>query len=137
LASRSGWLFVATSKPHVFATRIVEHFGLRHHLTWFGSELDGRRVDKSHLLEYALQPVGVDPSRTLMIGDRSHASSAQKTTACKRSGVLYGMAARRIAPRRREPNLRHAAGDSGCIPEIFRRETSDRFQMPELAVNLS
>jgi phosphoglycolate phosphatase len=46
-------LFVATSKPHVFATRIVEHFGLRAHFEYvFGSELDGTRVDKSHLLEY-------------------------------------------------------------------------------------
>ena len=49
--SQSGQrLFVATSKPHVFATRIVEHFGLRHHFEHvFGSELDGTRVDKSDL----------------------------------------------------------------------------------------
>ncbi len=41
-------LFVATSKPHVFAERIVEHFGLRRHFEHvFGSELDGTRVDKS------------------------------------------------------------------------------------------
>src|SRR6266567_4836525 len=51
-------MFVATSKPHVFAKRIVEHFGLRVHFEYvFGSELDGRRVDKSHLLEYALKTV--------------------------------------------------------------------------------
>ena len=49
-------LFVATSKPHVFAERIIDHFGLRNHFERvFGSELDGTRVDKSHLLEYALK----------------------------------------------------------------------------------
>ena len=72
--SQSGQrLFVATSKPHVFATRIVEHFGLRHHFEHvFGSEFDGTRVDKSDLLAYALMIAAVDPSKTVMIGDRSH-----------------------------------------------------------------
>ena len=53
-------LFVATSKAHVFADRIIDHFGLRDHFERvFGAELDGTRVDKSHLLEYALkQAVG-------------------------------------------------------------------------------
>ena len=41
-------LFVATSKAHVFADRIIDHFGLRDHFEHvFGAELDGTRVDKS------------------------------------------------------------------------------------------
>src|SRR5665213_2239588 len=44
-------LFVATSKPHVFADRIIDHFDLRHHFDHvYGYELDGSRVDKSDLL---------------------------------------------------------------------------------------
>ena len=47
-------------------------FGLRgHFVRVFGSELDGTRVDKSHLLEYALKQAAVDPAKTLMFGDRS------------------------------------------------------------------
>ena len=90
--SQSGQrLFVATSKPHVFATRIVEHFGLRHHFEHvFGSELDGTRVDKSHLLEYALKQASVDPSKTLMIGDRSHDMVGAGNNGMKGIGVLYG-----------------------------------------------
>src|SRR5580698_9187210 len=66
-------LFVATSKPAVYAERIVDHFGLRPHFERvFGSELDGTRVEKTDLLEYALKTAAVDPSRSLMIGDRSH-----------------------------------------------------------------
>ena len=39
-------LFVATSKPHVYATRIIEHFDLRRHFERvFGSELDGTRAE--------------------------------------------------------------------------------------------
>jgi phosphoglycolate phosphatase len=90
--SQSGQrLFVATSKPHVFATRIVEHFDLRGHFEYvFGSELDGTRVDKSHLLEYALKKVAVDPAKTLMIGDRSHDIVGAKSNGMQAIGVLYG-----------------------------------------------
>jgi phosphoglycolate phosphatase len=94
--SQSGQrLFVATSKPHVFATRIVEHFGLRHHFEHvFGSELDGTRVDKSDLLAYALDIAAVDPSNTLMIGDRSHDMVGAGNNGMKGIGVLYGYGSR-------------------------------------------
>src|SRR4051794_625881 len=90
--SQSGQrLFVATSKPHVFATRIVEHFGLRHHFEHvFGSELDGTRVDKSDLLQYALKIAAVDPANTLMIGDRSHDMVGAGNNGMQGIGVLYG-----------------------------------------------
>jgi phosphoglycolate phosphatase len=88
-------LFVATSKPHVFAERIIDHFGLRDHFERvFGSELDGTRVDKSRLLEYALREVSVDPAKTLMIGDRSHDMVGAKNNGMKGIGVLYGYGSR-------------------------------------------
>ena len=88
-------LFVATSKPHVFATRIVAHFALRHHFEHvFGSELDGTRVDKSDLLAYALKETAVDPAKTLMIGDRSHDMVGAKNNGMKGIGVLYGYGSR-------------------------------------------
>jgi phosphoglycolate phosphatase len=88
-------LFVATSKPHVFAERIIDHFGLRNHFERvFGSELDGTRVDKSHLLEYALKEASVDPAKTLMIGDRSHDMVGAKNNRMKGIGVLYGYGSR-------------------------------------------
>ena len=88
-------LFVATSKPHVFAERIIDHFGLRSHFERvFGSELEGTRVDKSHLLEYALKEASVDPSKTLMIGDRSHDMVGARNNGMKGIGVLYGYGSR-------------------------------------------
>ena len=84
-------LFVATSKPHVFAERIIDHFGLRHHFERvFGSELDGTRVDKSHLLQYALKETAIDPSRAIMVGDRSHDIVGARNNAMNAIGVLYG-----------------------------------------------
>ncbi|GCC45065.1 hypothetical protein chiPu_0028817, partial [Chiloscyllium punctatum] len=71
LRGRPGRIFVATSKPHVFASRIVAHFGLSGYFDHvFGSELDGTRVNKVDLLAYALEQTGADPARALMIGDR-------------------------------------------------------------------
>jgi phosphoglycolate phosphatase len=88
-------LFVATSKAHVFADRIIDHFRLRRHFERvFGAELDGTRADKSHLLEYALKEVSVDPARTLMIGDRSHDMIGAKNNGMKGIGVLYGYGSR-------------------------------------------
>lgn len=88
-------LFVATSKAHVFADRIIDHFGLRGHFERvFGAEYDGTRVDKSHLLEYALEQSSVDPSKTLMIGDRSHDMIGAKNNGIRGIGVLYGYGSR-------------------------------------------
>jgi phosphoglycolate phosphatase len=88
-------LFVATSKPHVFADRIIDHFGLRPHFTRvFGSELDGTRVDKGDLLGYALKEAAADPSKTLMIGDRSHDMVGAGHNGIKGIGVLYGYGSR-------------------------------------------
>jgi phosphoglycolate phosphatase len=84
-------LFVATSKAHVFAERIIDHFELREHFERvFGAELDGTRVEKTPLLEYALKETGVDPARALMIGDRSHDMIGAKNNGIRAIGVLYG-----------------------------------------------
>ena len=42
---------VATSKPEVFARKILEHFGLSGYFQEIvGSELDGTRVDKAEVI---------------------------------------------------------------------------------------
>jgi phosphoglycolate phosphatase len=88
-------MFVATSKAHVFADRIIDHFGLRDHFERvFGAELDGTRVHKSDLLEYALKKTSTDPSRAVMIGDRSHDMVGARNNGMKGIGVLYGYGSR-------------------------------------------
>jgi phosphoglycolate phosphatase len=88
-------LFVATSKPGVFAERIIDHFGLRGHFERvFGSELDGTRSDKTQLLAYALKETSVDPARAIMIGDRSHDIVGARNNGMSAIGVLYGYGSR-------------------------------------------
>jgi len=84
-------MFVATSKPGIFAERIIDHFGLTGCFERvFGSELDGTRVHKTDLLAYALEAAGVNASQALMIGDRSHDMIGAKNNGMGAIGVLYG-----------------------------------------------
>ena len=88
-------LFVATSKAHVYADRIVDHFALRPYFEHvFGAELDGTRVHKSDLLAFAIGRTGAEPARSVMIGDRSHDIVGAKTNGIDGIGVLYGYGSR-------------------------------------------
>jgi phosphoglycolate phosphatase len=95
LADGSRRLFVATSKPRIYAARIIDHFRLGAYFEHvFGSELDGTRVDKSDLLQYALAETGIDPATALMIGDRSHDIVGARNNRMRALGVLYGFGSR-------------------------------------------
>jgi phosphoglycolate phosphatase len=83
--------YVMTSKPHVYATRIVEHFALQNlfdHV--YGSELDGTRVDKGELIAWALAHEQLDPARVVMIGDREHDAIGAQRCGVRAIGVGYG-----------------------------------------------
>ncbi len=83
-------LYVATSKPSVFARRIVEHFNLDgYFLEVFGSELDGTRSHKAELLRFALNETSTK-ERAVMIGDREHDILGAKENQMKSIGVTYG-----------------------------------------------
>jgi phosphoglycolate phosphatase len=95
LAGQRRRLFVATSKPGVYAERIIDHFKLRGYFERvFGSELDGTRSDKTELLDYALKAAQVDPAIATMIGDRSHDMIGAKNNGMTAVGVLYGYGSR-------------------------------------------
>lgn len=90
LVSAGHELFVATTKPHVFAKRIVAHFGMGDYFTAvFGSELDGTRVDKGELLEWAL-PQHSAIAQSAMIGDREHDMIGAAKNGIEAIGVAYG-----------------------------------------------
>jgi phosphoglycolate phosphatase len=104
--------YVATSKPHVYATRIVEHFGLA---TLFdrvyGSELDLTRVDKADLIGYALAREGLDPARVVMIGDREHDMIGARRNGVRAIGVTYGYGSEAELRAHGAARLAHEPGD--------------------------
>ena len=87
-------LYVATSKPKVFAERIIKHFGLdRYFLQVFGPDFDGDFDDKTDLLTHVLKILAVDPARTIMIGDRASDILAGRRNGTRTVAVTYGFAA--------------------------------------------
>jgi phosphoglycolate phosphatase len=84
-------LAVATSKAEVFASSILDHFGLSGHFTSIvGSELDGRRTAKSEIITEALVRLGRPTTGTVMIGDRSHDVRGAVAVGVGSIGVLWG-----------------------------------------------
>lgn len=73
LKSQGRDLFVATSKPEVFALSILSHFELDSYFTHVcGSELDGTRSDKTEIIKFIVDKYHLNPMETVMIGDRKH-----------------------------------------------------------------
>jgi phosphoglycolate phosphatase len=85
-------LIIATSKPEVFARRIIEHFGLDGYFTDIcGAELDGRRSLKEEVIRYALERNHItNYSEAVMVGDRKHDIIGAKAVGLASVGVLYG-----------------------------------------------
>jgi len=84
-------LSLATSKPTVSASAIIEYFNLKQYFLYeFGSNLDGSLSDKSILLKHALAVTGFEPNNALMIGDRQYDIIGAKSNLIKSVGVSYG-----------------------------------------------
>ncbi|PEA23033.1 phosphoglycolate phosphatase [Bacillus cereus] len=85
-------LFVATSKPTVFAKQVIEHFQLT---TFFeeivGSNLDGTRIKKEEIIAHILQTnEELKKEEMVMIGDRQHDVIGANRNGIASIGVLYG-----------------------------------------------
>ncbi len=94
LRGRAASMHVATSKPTVYAQRIIEHFGLAEFFDGvYGSELDGARADKSELLAYVLAREKLAAGAVMMIGDRSHDVIGALRNGIRPVGVLWGYGA--------------------------------------------
>ena len=84
-------LFLATSKPQIFARRILKHFNLDHFFEGiYGSEMDGTRQDKTGLIEYLLETENLKNKEAVMIGDRSHDILGGIANNLQTIGVLWG-----------------------------------------------
>jgi phosphoglycolate phosphatase len=95
ISGNGATLYVATSKPRVYAERIVRHFGLDAHFAAIhGCELDGTREDKRDLLAHLLPHHGLDASHCAMIGDRGADMAAARHHGVRAVGVLWGYGSR-------------------------------------------
>ena len=118
-------LYVVTSKPHVYARRIVRHFGLE---GWFreiyGSKLDGTRVHKRELIRWVLEREQLAPGDACMIGDRGHDVAGARANGVRAIGVLWGYGSRE--------ELAAAGADAlvEMVPELLAHASLDAAATP-------
>jgi len=91
LRSKGKHLYVATSKPEVYAKRILEHFGLIDKFEFVGgSTMSHERTDKAEVIDYVITEMNLDKSKTVMIGDRSYDVEGAHKNGIKAIAVLFG-----------------------------------------------
>ena len=116
---------VATSKPQVYALRIVEHFKLATLFDGvYGSELDGTRSEKDTLIAYILKTEQLAPENTVMIGDRQHDMIGAKRNRMSAIGITYGYGTVEELIRHGADELAHSPAE---IPKVVLE--CDRFSM--------
>jgi phosphoglycolate phosphatase len=102
LSRRRVRLAVATSKPTVFAERVLAHVDLAKHFELVsGATMDGSRSRKGDIIGAALTDLGHDPRGIVMAGDRMHDVLGASECGVRSIGVRWGYA---------EPGELEAAG---------------------------
>lgn len=87
---------LATSKPEIFAKKILEYFHIDHYFDYIsGSLLSGERTDKSEVITHVLQCLEIDgqayqKDEIVMVGDREHDVIGAHKNDLDVIGVLYG-----------------------------------------------
>ena len=85
-------LALATSKPEIFARKILDLFGILDRFDFVGAAtLDGSREKKSDVIEYALAHFPDIPrDAAILVGDRKYDAEGARTAGIDSLGVRYG-----------------------------------------------
>ncbi len=95
LTDASRRIFLCTSKPEIYARRIVQLFGLSLHLDGiYGADLAGNYDDKAILLAHLIATEHLDPAQAVMVGDRAQDIRAARVNGTRSIGVLWGYGSR-------------------------------------------
>lgn len=121
-------LCLATSKPEVYAGRILEHFNLTKYFDiQAGSLLNGERTNKAEVIEWVMKQLrdkhGLESpeQEALMVGDREHDMAGAVKNHIPGVGVLYGYGSRE------ELEMAGAKGLAAAVPELYKILTGNIF----------
>lgn len=89
-------IYMATSKPEIFAKDIAELFEISEYFDGIcGATTDGVRNTKEDVVKYAIEVCGeTNPDNILMVGDRHHDVDGAGEFGIKTLGVTYGFGTR-------------------------------------------
>ncbi len=92
LQTKGKHVVLASAKPEYFCRKIIKYFGVEQYFDFIGgSDMDGKRDDKTVLLSYVLDNIGNPaPDKVIMIGDRKYDVECAHNHGIKCIGVKYG-----------------------------------------------
>ncbi len=95
-ARRAGYrVIMATSKPEMYAHRLMQHFGLSEYFTCIaGADMAETRVAKTDVIRYAMARAGIVPAEAVMVGDRRFDVEGGRALGMYTVGVLFGYGGR-------------------------------------------
>ena len=89
-------LYLATSKPEIYAKQILEHFKIDGYFTFVaGNTLSEKRSTKLSVLEYLKKtfPI-INNQNAVMVGDTKYDAEGARAAGLSSIGVLYGFGSR-------------------------------------------
>lgn len=112
-------LFVATSKPHVYARPIIAHFGLAEtFVAVHGAELDGSIDSKADVIAAILAAHALAPETCIMIGDTPYDVEGARAHAIPTIGVNWGHGGDRLAASAPTQIVQHAEELPAAVAEL-------------------
>lgn len=82
---------LATSKPQIYAEKILEYFNIREYFSIVaGSELNGKRTKKSEVINAVIAELSDEKDEIIMVGDRKYDVEAAHECGIKCIGAKYG-----------------------------------------------
>ena len=121
-------LAVASSKPEVYVRQILDHFGLTRYFTEIGgSELNGRRTNKTEVIEDVLKRLNMDKHRdqVIMVGDKEHDVYGARKAGLECIAVSFGYGTEEVYVSE-VPHIHHSSDNDS--PEYLR--SLSRLQKP-------
>jgi len=110
-------LFVATSKPEVYARVILDRLDLTpRFVAVAGASLDTSRDTKAAVIGHLLDTAGVDPARAVMVGDRAQDAVGARAHGIPCIGVLHGYGS---AEELTEAGVVGLCADMAALPEAL------------------
>ena len=86
---------MATSKPIVFAEKIIKHFDIDTYFKYtVGGNLEGTFIEKEDIIKFIIKKYNLNKWETIMVGDRKFDIIGAKRNGIKSIGVTYGYGSR-------------------------------------------
>lgn len=89
-------VLLATAKPELFATQILEDLGISKYFSYIAGALMDGRTDKTEVIRYAMESASIskDNGNVVMVGDREYDIIGANNVGIDSIGVLYGFGSR-------------------------------------------